>query len=96
MRVFNVRPLFIRIKCELGATYAVAVAISDSIEQTSEIYSTSGEYDLLAKFFLPDEESTGRFVNDRLHKIAGIRDTYTIVAFQVFADEKTDPLLRGE
>ncbi len=86
------RPLFVRIKCELGATYSVATEIMDTIEGTSEVYSTSGEYDLLAKFFLTDEMSTGCFVNDKLHKIAGIRDTYTIVAFQVFIDPKTDPL----
>jgi DNA-binding Lrp family transcriptional regulator len=86
------RPLFVRIKCELGATYSVATAITDTIEETSEIYSTSGEYDLLAKFFLPDDKSTGRFINDQLHKIGGIRDTYTIVAFQVFVDPKVDPL----
>ncbi len=86
------RPLFVRIKCELGATYSVAAAIQDAIEETSEIYSTSGEYDLLVKFYIPEEKSTGRFINDQLHKISGIRDTYTIVAFQVFIDPKTDPL----
>jgi DNA-binding Lrp family transcriptional regulator len=86
------RPLFVRIKCELGATYSVAAEIMDTVEGTSEIYSTSGEYDLLAKFFLADDMGTGRFINDQLHKIVGIRDTYTIVAFQVFVDPKTDPL----
>jgi DNA-binding Lrp family transcriptional regulator len=86
------RPLFVRIKCDLGATYAVADAVLETIDELSEIYSTSGEYDLLAKFYVPDDQRTGRFINDRLHKIAGIRDTYTIVAFQVFLDTRTDPL----
>jgi len=38
---------FVQIKCELGKAYQVATAIADA-EIASEIYSTSGNYDLLA------------------------------------------------
>ncbi len=87
MRSLLVKPLFVRIKCELGATFEVAKAIMDGIEETSEVYSTSGEYDLLIKFYLPAELSPGRFVADTLHKVPGIRDTYTIIAFRIFGPE---------
>jgi DNA-binding Lrp family transcriptional regulator len=76
-------PLYVQIKCELGQAYAVADAIIDRLEETSEVYSTSGAWDLLAKFYLPEGLSIGRFVNDRLHTIAGIRDTHTILAFRL-------------
>lgn len=81
------KPLFVRIKCELGATFDVANVILDDIAETSEVYSTSGEYDLLAKFYLPDTLSAGRFVAETLQKVQGIRDTYTIIAFRVYGKD---------
>lgn len=77
------KPLYVQIKCELGQAYAVADAIIDGLEETSEVYSTSGAFDLLAKFYLEEEQPIGAFVNDRLHRIAGIRDTHTILAFRL-------------
>ena len=86
------KPLFVKIKCALGETFNVAADIFDSIEETSEVYSTSGEYDLLAKFFLPEASSPGRFVAEKLHKIPGIRDTYTLIAFRIFGKEQEERL----
>ena len=42
------RPVFVQFRCTPGKTYEVAEAIYDR-EVVSELYSTSGEYDLLAK-----------------------------------------------
>ena len=78
------KPLYVQIKCELGRAYAVADALIDTLEETSEVYSTSGDYDLMAKFYLAEDQSIGEFVNFRLHKISGIRDTHTILAFRLF------------
>ncbi len=86
------KPLFVRIKCELGATFDVANAILDGIDEISEIYSTSGEYDLLAKFYLPVDLSPGRFISDQLHQLPGIRDTYTIIAFRIYGPDEQDRL----
>ena len=78
------QPLYVQIKCELGRAYEVADAIVDTLQETSEVYSTSGEYDLLAKFYIPEGESPGKFVNDKLHRVAGLRETHTILAFRLF------------
>ena len=78
------QPLYVQIKCELGRAYEVADAIVDTLSETSEVYTTSGEYDLLAKFYIPEGESPGRFVNDRLHRTPGLRETHTILAFRLF------------
>ena len=78
------QPLYVQIKCELGRAYEVADAIVDGLEETSEVYTTSGMWDLLAKFYLSEGDSPGKFVNDKLHRIAGIRDTHTILAFRLF------------
>ena len=39
--------IFVMVKCELGEAYDVADAAVQTIEQVSEVYSTSGQYDLL-------------------------------------------------
>ena len=76
-------PFFVQIKCELGAAYKVATALADA-EIASEIYSTAGDYDLLAKFYVEPEVDIGHFVNEKLHVIPGIRDTYSIITFRAF------------
>ena len=48
--------IFIMVKCELGKAYDVADGAVQDIEQVSEVYSTSGQYDLLMKCYLTDEQ----------------------------------------
>jgi DNA-binding Lrp family transcriptional regulator len=78
------KTIFVQIKCELGAAYGVAAAIVETGEQASEIYSTSGQYDLLLKCYLDDGIDIGHFVTERVQTVAGIRDTFTTVAFKAF------------
>ena len=44
-------PFFVQIKCKLGQSYIVANALAEA-EIASEVYSTAGHYDLLAKFYV--------------------------------------------
>jgi DNA-binding Lrp family transcriptional regulator len=74
---------FVKIKCDLGKTYAVATALADA-EIASEIYSVAGEYDILAKFHIDDEVDIGHFVGEKVQVIAGIRDTRTMITFKAF------------
>lgn len=76
-------PFFVMIKCKLGETYKVASALADA-EIASEIYSTSGDYDLLVKFYVEDGSDIGHFVNQKVHPIDGIQDTKTIITFKAF------------
>ena len=77
------KTFFVQIKCELGKSYEVANALADA-EIASEIYSTAGNYDLMAKFYVDDSEDVGHFVNERVQVIAGIKDTFTTVTFRAF------------
>ena len=74
---------FVNVKCELGRAYEVAAAIADA-QLASEIHSTSGDWDLLAKFYVDDDTDIGHFVNQKIHAIPGIRDTYTVLTFRAF------------
>jgi DNA-binding Lrp family transcriptional regulator len=77
------KTFFVQFKCELGKAYQVASALADA-EIASEIYSTAGNYDLLAKFYVDDDQDVGHFVNEKVHTIPGIADTFTTVTFRAF------------
>jgi DNA-binding Lrp family transcriptional regulator len=79
----RVVPFFVQIKCQLGKSYEVANALADA-EIASEIYSTAGEFDLLAKFYVEDGTDIGHFVNEKVQTVAGIQDTRTIITFKAF------------
>jgi len=77
------KTFFVQFKCDLGRAYEVANALVEA-EIASEVYSTAGDYDLLAKFYIDDGVDVGHFVNERIQVIPGIRDTFTTVAFRAF------------
>lgn len=77
--------IFIMVKCELGSAYEVADDLVQAVEQVSEVHSTSGQYDLLVKCYLDDAQDIGHFVTDRIQRLAGIDDTFTIIAFKAFS-----------
>ncbi len=79
-----VHTIFVMIKCELGQTYKTAAMIVDQVDEAAEVYSTSGGYDLLAKFHLDKDQDIGRFVTERIQTLPGIKDTYTITTFSAF------------
>lgn len=75
--------IFVQVRCTPGQTYAVAEAIADR-DIHSELYSTSGDYDLLVKLYVPENSDVGRFVNDNLANLAGIDRTLTTLTFKAF------------
>lgn len=77
------KTFFVQFKCELGRAYDVASALAEA-EIASEIYSTAGDYDLMAKFYIEDDMDVGHFVNEKVQVIPGIRDTFTTVTFRAF------------
>lgn len=78
------RAIFVQIKCEMGQAYKVAQEAADTIPELSEIYSTSGQYDLLGKFYLEADQDTGLFVTSRIQTLPGVADTYTLITFNAF------------
>ena len=67
------KPVFIQLQCAPGRTYAVADAIY-ALEIASELYSTSGEYDLLMKIYVDasTHDDIGKFINEKISSIPGI------------------------
>ena len=77
--------LFIQVKCDLGQAYKVAEKAVESVPQVSEVHSTSGQYDLLLKCYLEDDDDTGHFVTEKIQMLPGVKDTFTMITFKAFA-----------
>ncbi len=77
--------IFVMVKCELGKAYQVADQAVQDIEQVSEVHSISGQYDLLMKCYLSQDLDIGRFVTENIQTLAGVRDTFTLIAYKAFA-----------
>ena len=78
------QPIFIQVKCELGQAYKVAEKAVEMIQQVSEVYSTSGQYDLLIKCYLDEGKDVGHFVTEQIQTLPGVKDTFTLITFKAF------------
>ena len=76
--------IFVQVKCDLGHAYDVADRAALEVEQVSEVYSTSGQYDLLMKCYLDDGVDIGHFVTNSIQTLPGVKDTFTLIAFKAF------------
>lgn len=77
------RCVFVQFCCHPGKTYEVADAIYDR-EIVSELYSTSGDFDLIAKIYIPDDMDVGHYLTENLFDIPGISRTLTTMTFKAF------------
>ncbi|MFG5382025.1 Lrp/AsnC ligand binding domain-containing protein [Yoonia sp. R2-816] len=75
--------VFVQIRCKPGTTYDVADAIALR-EIHSELYSTSGDFDLLMKLYIPEGEDVGKYINENLLDINGIERSLTTLTFKAF------------
>ncbi|MCG6901712.1 MAG: Lrp/AsnC ligand binding domain-containing protein [Rhodobacter sp.] len=75
--------VFIQLRCRPGKTYEVAEAIILR-EIHSELFSTSGDFDLLMKLYVPEGQDIGKYINDELLTIAGIERSLTTLTFKAF------------
>lgn len=51
----------------------------------SEVYSTSGQWDLMMKCHLDDDADIGHFVTESIQTLPDIKDTFTVVAYKAFS-----------
>ena len=75
--------VFIQIRCKPGTTYKVAEDIALR-EIHSELYSTSGDFDLMMKLYVPAGEDVGKYINGHMLEIPNIERTLTTMTFKAF------------
>jgi len=76
--------IFVMVKCALGKAYEVAEEAL-SVDGVSEVYSTSGQYDLLMKCYLDEKTDIGHFVTSQLQTLPNVKDTFTTITFKAFS-----------
>ena len=84
--------VFVQFRCTPGRTYAVATAIYDR-EVVSELYSTSGEYDLIAK---PDARTAGEAMTRDVISVMEGTSVDEVRFLLVNRKIKRVPVLRGQ
>ncbi|MGO4915705.1 Lrp/AsnC ligand binding domain-containing protein [Pseudogemmobacter sp. W21_MBD1_M6] len=75
--------VYVQLRCRPGTTYDVAEAITLK-EIHSELYSTSGDFDLLMKLYIPTGEDVGKYINDHLLDVPDIERSLTTLTFKAF------------
>ena len=75
--------VFVQLRCKPGTTYEVANRIVLR-EMHSELYSTSGDFDLLLKVYVGDDEDIGKYINEKLLDIEGLERSLTTLTFNAF------------
>jgi len=77
------RPVFVQLQCQPGRTYDVADELYKR-EVASELYSTSGDYDLLMKIYIDSETDIGKFISENVANVPGIVRSLTTLTFKAF------------
>ena len=60
------------------------------IEGVAEVYSVSGEWDLIAVVRVPEWEQIAEVVTERIAQLEGLDRTETLVAFRVYSRKDMD------
>jgi DNA-binding Lrp family transcriptional regulator len=75
--------IFVQLRCKPGTAYNVAEALYER-EIVSQLYSTSGEWDLMVQIYPPKDVDVGKWVNDNILNIEGIERSLTTLTFKAF------------
>jgi DNA-binding Lrp family transcriptional regulator len=82
---------FVLIKAEREAMHSLGGKLAD-VEGVTEAYSITGEWDFVAIIRLRQAEELAELVTGRLSRIRGIRETHTMVAFEVFSQHDLEAM----
>ncbi|MEW9527887.1 Lrp/AsnC family transcriptional regulator [Microbispora sp. NPDC049125] len=74
----------VHIKADVDRIPEVAQAIAE-IGGVSEVYSITGEFDLLAMVRVQRYEDIAEVIPGRVNKVAGVRHTETHIAFRTYS-----------
>jgi DNA-binding Lrp family transcriptional regulator len=72
------------VKAAVDQIPQVAEAIA-AIDGVTEVYSVTGQIDLIAIVRVRDHDDVAAVVADRLNKVAGVRETETHIAFRAYS-----------
>jgi DNA-binding Lrp family transcriptional regulator len=77
------------VKADVARIPEVAEAIA-ALEGVTEVYSVTGQVDLIAMVRVPSHDAVAEVVADQLNKVAGVRETETHIAFRAYSRHDLD------
>jgi DNA-binding Lrp family transcriptional regulator len=72
------------VQADVSRIPEVATAIAD-IDGVSEVYSVTGQIDLIAMIRVKNHDDIASVVADRLNKVEGVVDTETHIAYRAYS-----------
>jgi DNA-binding Lrp family transcriptional regulator len=66
-----------------------------TVDGVHEVYSITGEWDLVAMVRVPEWEGINRIVTEHIHRVPGLQRTETHVAFQVLSKSDLEAAYEG-
>ncbi len=79
----------VMISCAVDRIPEVGQAIAD-LAGVTEVYSVTGDADLIATVRVHDHEQMADVIADRLNKVDGIVGTSTHIAFRAYSKQDTE------
>jgi DNA-binding Lrp family transcriptional regulator len=76
---------------DVAAIPETAQAIAD-IDLVSEVYSVTGDWELVALVRVRSHEQIAEVVTERIAKVPGVTGTHTMIAFQAYSTSDLDRL----
>jgi DNA-binding Lrp family transcriptional regulator len=77
------------IRARRDAIQGAARQVAD-IDGVAEVYSVSGEWDLIAVVRVPEWEQIAEVVTEHIARVEGLERTETLVAFRVYSRTDLD------
>ncbi len=72
------------VKADVASIPEVAEAIA-ALDGVSEVYSVTGQIDLIALVRVKEHDDVAAVVADQLNKVPGVRETETHIAFRTYS-----------
>jgi DNA-binding Lrp family transcriptional regulator len=72
------------VKADVARIPEVAEAIA-AIDGVSEVYSVTGQIDLISLVRVSDHDDVARVVADQVNKVPGVMETETHIAFRTYS-----------
>jgi DNA-binding Lrp family transcriptional regulator len=82
---------FVLIDAEPSRVSELAEKVA-AVEGVAEVYSVAGQADIVAIIRVRRHEELAEVVTKRLHSLAGVTDTRTLVAFQAYSRKDLDAI----
>jgi DNA-binding Lrp family transcriptional regulator len=79
------------IKAERDAIPTLGSRLAE-VEGVAEAYSVTGEWDYVAILRLREHDQLAELVTGRLARLRGVRQAYTMVAFEVFSQHDLESM----